>query len=159
MTCQFTTYTFFSGRTYIIWLLLVTFCYSYNSWCIPLRATFPYQTPDNLAIWMTLDYICDVIYLLDVMAVKPKLMFLHEGFWVDDPNETRKNYRRKTQYKVSLVPSFSIGPLRLTIMTFLWSINRLPLLGSIGCLMKSLAERYIQLFGHLVSSSAFYPKF
>lgn len=89
-----------SGRTYITWLLLVTFCYSYNAWCIALRATFPYQTPENTPIWMIADYCCDVVYLLDVALVKPRLTFLHEGFWVDDHGATRRNYRKKLQYKV-----------------------------------------------------------
>lgn len=88
------------GRVYISWLLLVTFCYSYNAWCIALRATFPYQTPENTPLWMTADYLCDIVYLLDVALVKPRLMFLHEGFWVDDTEETKKNYKKKLQYKV-----------------------------------------------------------
>ncbi|XP_047042288.1 cyclic nucleotide-gated cation channel beta-3-like isoform X1 [Helicoverpa zea] len=95
------------GRRYISWLLLVTFCYSYNAWCVALRATFPYQTPENTPYWMVADYLCDIVYVLDVAFVKPRLMFLHEGFWVDDPTETRKNYRKKMQYKfdvISLLP-------------------------------------------------------
>ncbi|XP_013201241.2 cyclic nucleotide-gated cation channel beta-3 isoform X2 [Amyelois transitella] len=95
------------GRGYISWLMLVTFCYSYNAWCIALRATFPYQTPENTPLWMTADYLCDLVYLLDVALVKPRLMFLHEGFWVNDAGETRRNYRRKLQYKfdvISLLP-------------------------------------------------------
>lgn len=90
------------GRIYITWLFLETFCYSYNAWAIALRATFPYQTPNNVALWFTADYICDVFYLLDVVLIKPRLIFLHEGFWVTDQVETRKHYRKNTQYKVSL---------------------------------------------------------
>ncbi|OWR49939.1 hypothetical protein KGM_201296 [Danaus plexippus plexippus] len=95
------------GRAYISWLLLVTFCYSYNAWCVALRATFPYQTLENTPIWMMVDYLCDAVYMLDLVLVKPRLMFLNEGFWVDDPVETRKNYRKKLQYKfdvISLLP-------------------------------------------------------
>lgn len=110
------------GRGYISWLLLVTFCYSYNAWCIALRATFPYQTPANTPLWMTADYVCDVVYLLDVALVKPKLMFLHDGFWVNDPRETRKHYRKKLQYVfdvVSLLPLdvlyFYFGPQKVIL--------------------------------------------
>ncbi|XP_045511330.1 cyclic nucleotide-gated cation channel beta-3 [Colias croceus] len=56
---------------------------------------------------MTADYFSDIIYILDVVFVKPRLMFLSEGFWVTDQTETRKNYKRKTQYKfdvISLLP-------------------------------------------------------
>ncbi|CAK1544221.1 unnamed protein product [Leptosia nina] len=91
------------GRGYITWLFLVTFCYSYNAWSIALRATFPYQTPENLPVWLTADYFCDIIYFLDVIFVKPRLIFLHEGFWVTDQKETRKHYKRKTQYKFDVI--------------------------------------------------------
>ncbi|KAJ0182080.1 hypothetical protein K1T71_002802 [Dendrolimus kikuchii] len=103
------------GRGYISWLLLVTFCYSYNAWCIALRATFPYQTPKNTPMWMTADYLCDIVYLIDVAIVKPRLMFLHDGFWVDDLGETRKNYRRKLQYKFDVI---SLLPLDLLYLYF-----------------------------------------
>lgn len=103
------------GRGYISWLMLVTFCYSYNAWCIALRATFPYQTPKNTPIWMVGDYLCDVVYLIDVALVKPRLMFLHEGFWVDDLAETRKNYRKKLQFKFDLI---SLLPLDLLYFYF-----------------------------------------
>ncbi|KAL0895086.1 hypothetical protein ABMA27_013546 [Loxostege sticticalis] len=103
------------GRGYISWLLLVTYCYSYNAWCIALRATFPYQTPENTPIWMAVDYFCDLVYLLDVGLVKPRLMFLHEGFWVNELAETRKNYRKKLQYKFDVI---SLTPLDLLYFYF-----------------------------------------
>ncbi|KAJ8726590.1 hypothetical protein PYW07_001288 [Mythimna separata] len=103
------------GRRYISWLLLVTFCYSYNAWCVALRATFPYQTPENTPYWMVADYLCDIVYILDAAFVKPRLMFLNEGFWVDDPSETRKNYRRKSQYKFDMI---SLLPLDLLYIYF-----------------------------------------
>ncbi|CAH2067370.1 unnamed protein product, partial [Iphiclides podalirius] len=103
------------GRGYISWLLLVTFCYSYNAWCVALRATFPYQTAANTPLWMAADYLCDAVYALDVAVVKPRLMFLHEGFWVDDPAETRRNYRRKLQFKFDVI---SLLPLDLLYFYF-----------------------------------------
>ncbi|XP_039764566.1 cyclic nucleotide-gated cation channel beta-3-like isoform X2 [Pararge aegeria] len=103
------------GKGYITWLLLVTCCYSFNAWCIALRATFPYQTPENTPIWMTADFFCDIVYVLDVVFVKPRLMFLQEGFWVDDHQETRKNYKRKLQYKFDVV---SLLPLEILYFYF-----------------------------------------
>ena len=76
-------------------------CYMYNCWVIPFRNTFPYQTPENTPAWLTLDYSADVIYLLDVVFVKPRLKYLEEGFWVADLSLTRSNYIKKWQFKVS----------------------------------------------------------
>ena len=73
----------------------------YNCWVIPLRNTFPYQTAENTPAWLTLDYSADVIYLLDVAFVKPRLKYLEEGFWVADLSLTRSNYIKKWQFKVS----------------------------------------------------------
>lgn len=103
------------GPHYISWLFIMTISYSYNAWCIVLRATFPYQTPSNTSIWMACDYVSDIMYLLDTVFVKPRLMFLHEGFWVDDLAETRKNYRKKSQYKFDVV---SLLPLDLLYIYF-----------------------------------------
>ncbi|XP_004931049.1 cyclic nucleotide-gated cation channel beta-1 isoform X2 [Bombyx mori] len=103
------------GRLYIGWLCLVTFCYSYNAWGIALRSTFPYQTPENTPMWLAADYFSDLVYLLDVAFVKPRLMYLHEGFWVDDPVETRKNYKRKVQYKFDVI---SLTPLDVLYFYF-----------------------------------------
>ncbi|VVC99107.1 unnamed protein product [Leptidea sinapis] len=103
----------------------VTFCYGYNAWCVVLRATFPYQTPENLPLWMTLDYFCDLVYLFDVAFVKPRLMFLNEGFWVTDQVETRKNYKKTKQYKFDVISLLPLDVLYLYFGTKL-VILRLP---------------------------------
>lgn len=67
---------------------------------IPLRTTFPYQTDDNVSAWMIVDYTMDLLYLLDIVLMKPRVMYLEDGFWVRDPKLTRKNYLQKLQFKV-----------------------------------------------------------
>lgn len=89
------------GRFYISWLFLVTMSFVYNAFCIPFRASFPFQTPENTPIWLAMDYVCDVIYLLDIIFVKHRLIYLYDGFWVKDKSMTRQNYIRKLQFKVS----------------------------------------------------------
>lgn len=89
------------GSLYISWLCIVSMTFLYNAWVIPLRSTFPFQTPENTNIWLTLDYCADAIYVLDIIFVKHRIMYLHEGFWVHDRNRTRRNYMRKLTFKVN----------------------------------------------------------
>lgn len=46
---------------------------------IPVRWAFPYQTPDNIHVWLLIDYLCDTIYILDILAFQPRLQFVHHG--------------------------------------------------------------------------------
>lgn len=88
------------GRFYISWLFLVNMSFVYNAFVIPFRVSFPFQTPENTPIWMACDYCCDLIYLLDILFVKHRLIYLYDGFWVKDKTMTRQNYIRKLQFKV-----------------------------------------------------------
>lgn len=90
----------FAGLFYILWLCLVTIAYLYNCWVIPLRVTFPYQTEDNTRMWRIMDYSMDFLYFVDIIAIKPRVMYLEDGFWVRSPKLTRKNYLQKLQFKV-----------------------------------------------------------
>lgn len=89
------------GKIYISWLCVVSLSFLYNAWVIPLRSTFPFQTPENTNTWLICDFCADIIYLLDVIFFKHRIMYLFEGFWVKNKNLTRKNYMRKLQFKVS----------------------------------------------------------
>ncbi|XP_046482431.1 cyclic nucleotide-gated channel beta-3 isoform X2 [Neodiprion pinetum] len=91
------------GYTYIYWLLSVTLCFTYNCCVIPLRSTFPYQNTKNTVIWLICDYVADLFYLVDIVVVRPRVMFLEDGFWVKDPRLTRKNYMRKWQFKMDIL--------------------------------------------------------
>ena len=88
------------GRFYISWLCVVSLTFLYNAWVIPLRSSFPFQTAENTNYWLCVDFCCDIVYLVDVIFIKHRLMYLYEGFWVKDKNLTRKNYMRKLQFKV-----------------------------------------------------------
>uniref|UniRef100_A0A182UCY2 Cyclic nucleotide-binding domain-containing protein n=1 Tax=Anopheles melas TaxID=34690 RepID=A0A182UCY2_9DIPT len=103
------------GKFYIAWLFIVSLSFLYNAWVIPLRSSFPYQTPENTKYWIAMDICADVIYLLDILFVKHRLMYLYEGFWVKDKNLTRKNYMRKLQFKMDLL---ALVPLDLLYLRF-----------------------------------------
>ncbi|XP_011291278.1 cyclic nucleotide-gated cation channel beta-3 [Musca domestica] len=91
------------GTLYISWLCVVSISFLYNAWVIPLRSTFPFQTPENTNTWLILDFCADIVYLVDVVFFKHRIMYLFEGFWVKDKNLTRKNYMRKLQFKLDLL--------------------------------------------------------
>ncbi|XP_067007374.2 cyclic nucleotide-gated channel beta-1 [Anabrus simplex] len=103
------------GIWYLFWLFVVMLCYMYNCWVIPLRSTFPYQTPENTPIWFALDYTADAIYLLDLVVIKPRLMYLDDGFWVRDSSLTRKKYMEKLQFKMDVL---SLLPLDLFYLKY-----------------------------------------
>lgn len=46
---------------------------------IPVRWAFPYQTPDNIHVWLLIDYLCDAVYILDILAFQPRLQFVRHG--------------------------------------------------------------------------------
>lgn len=88
------------GKLYVIWMCIAAMAVLYNVFFIPLRSTFPYQTPNNRAAWMFFDYSADLIYILDMVLIQPRIMFLSDGFFVKDINFTKQNYLRNAHFKV-----------------------------------------------------------
>ncbi|KAM4554434.1 LOW QUALITY PROTEIN: uncharacterized protein V3H82_018656 [Fundulus diaphanus] len=92
---------------YVLWMFLVSLAWNWNVWLIPVRWAFPYQTPDNIYYWLVTDYVCDLIYILDIAVFQPRLQFVCEGDIVSDKKEMRKNYMKTKRFKfdvASLVP-------------------------------------------------------
>ncbi|KAJ0069573.1 hypothetical protein NL108_010389, partial [Boleophthalmus pectinirostris] len=68
-----------SDLMYVLWMFLVSLAWNWNVWFIPVRWAFPYQTPDNIYYWLLTDYICDLIYILDITVFQPRLQFVRGG--------------------------------------------------------------------------------
>ncbi len=69
---------------------------------IPLRITFPYETDENMPMWAIWDYSMDFFYLLDMILVKPRVVYLEDGFWVRNPKIIRKKYIHNIKFKVDI---------------------------------------------------------
>lgn len=108
------------GRFYISWLFIVALSFLYNAFVIPLRTSFPFQTPENHKIWFTMDCAADIIYLVDLLFIKHRTMYLYEGFWIRDSKLTRKNYMRKLQFKMDVI---SLLPLDLLCLHPVFGAN------------------------------------
>ncbi|XP_072241219.1 cyclic nucleotide-gated channel beta-1-like [Leuresthes tenuis] len=97
----------FTNLMYVLWMFLVSLAWNWNVWFIPVRWAFPYQTPDNIYYWLVTDYLCDLIYILDITVFQPRLQFVCGGDIVSDKKEMRKNYMKTIRFKfdvASLVP-------------------------------------------------------
>lgn len=103
------------GHFYISWLFVVTISFLYNAWVIPLRTAFLLQTDDNRYIWIGLDMAADLIYLIDLIFIRHRVIYLHDGFWMRDPQLTRKNYMNKLQFKLDLI---ALIPLDILYMKY-----------------------------------------
>lgn len=72
---------------YILWLFFVVLAWNWNCWLIPVRWAFPYQTPDNVHLWLLMDYVCDLIYLLDITVFQIRLQFVRGGDIIVRPGQ------------------------------------------------------------------------
>lgn len=72
-------FTLSTDLMYVLWMFLVTLAWNWNAWFIPVRWAFPYQTPDNIYYWLLTDYVCDLIYILDITVFQPRLQFVRGG--------------------------------------------------------------------------------
>ncbi|XP_062316762.1 cyclic nucleotide-gated cation channel beta-1-like [Osmerus eperlanus] len=149
----------FTNLVYVLWLFFVTLAWNWNVWLIPVRCAFPYQTPGNIHMWLTMDYLCDLLYILDMLLFKPRLQFIRGGDIVCDQKDMRKNYMKTTRFKLdvaSLLPLelfyFKIGinpilrvPRLLKIMSFFEFNERLE-----AILTKAYIYRVIRTTSYLL---------
>ncbi|XP_074088115.1 cyclic nucleotide-gated channel alpha-3 [Macrotis lagotis] len=96
-----------SSNLYYRWLTIIAIPVFYN-WCMLVcRACFDELQSDHLMLWLVLDYIADVIYVLDLL-VRVRTGFLEQGLMVKDAEKLRKHYMKMFQFKLdvlSLVPT------------------------------------------------------
>uniref|UniRef100_A0A8C8MK79 Cyclic nucleotide-binding domain-containing protein n=1 Tax=Oncorhynchus tshawytscha TaxID=74940 RepID=A0A8C8MK79_ONCTS len=149
----------FTNLVYVLWLFFVTLAWNWNMWLIPVRWAFPYQTPSNIYLWLLTDYLCDLIYILDILVFQPRLQFVRSGDIVFDKKDMRVNYMKTFRFKmdvISLVPLelfyFKTGinpllrfPRLLKIMSFFEFNDRLE-----GILTKAYVYRVIRTTTYLL---------
>ncbi|NXL46922.1 CNGB3 protein, partial [Podilymbus podiceps] len=93
----------YTDRRYVAWLMIVTVAYNWNCWFIPLRFVFPYQTPSNTIYWVTIDIICDICYLCDLLVFQPRVQFLKGGDIISDRVEMKKFYHSSTKFRLDVI--------------------------------------------------------
>ncbi|CAJ1049897.1 Cyclic nucleotide-gated cation channel beta-1 [Xyrichtys novacula] len=110
----------FTDLIYVIWLFFVVAAWNWNVWLIPVRWAFPYQTPENIHLWLLMDYICDFIYIADILVFQPRLQFVRGGDIVCDKQEMRENYMSTERFKMDIISLFP-----MEIFYFFTGVNSL----------------------------------
>uniref|UniRef100_I3J5Q7 Cyclic nucleotide gated channel subunit beta 1 n=1 Tax=Oreochromis niloticus TaxID=8128 RepID=I3J5Q7_ORENI len=85
---------------YVIWLFFVVAAWNWNVWLIPVRWAFPYQTSENIHLWLLADYTCDLIYIIDILVFQPRLQFVRGGDIVCNKKDMREHYMTTERFKV-----------------------------------------------------------
>ncbi|XP_038004468.1 cyclic nucleotide-gated cation channel beta-1 [Motacilla alba alba] len=146
---------------YVLWLFFVVMAWNWNCWLIPVRWAFPYQTPANIHYWLLVDYLCDLIYLLDIVIFQTRLQFVQGGDIITDKKAMKENYLRSQRFKMDvlcLLPLdffyFKVGvnpllrfPRCLKYMAFFEFNNRLE-----AILTKAYIYRVIRTTAYLLYS-------
>ncbi|XP_015276910.1 PREDICTED: cyclic nucleotide-gated cation channel beta-3 [Gekko japonicus] len=104
-----------TDRFYVTWLFFVTLAYNWNCWLIPMRCMFPVQTTTNLVYWVTMDVLCDLCYLCDLLIFQPRLQFVRGGDIITDREDMRKYYWTTVKFRFDV---FSILPFDLLYTMF-----------------------------------------
>ncbi|VDO00215.1 unnamed protein product [Rodentolepis nana] len=69
-----------NGIFYIVWIFFVMLAFIYNSVAIPIREAFDiYDKLEHQAMWVTCDSLADIIYLADLIIIKPRIQFIDQG--------------------------------------------------------------------------------
>ncbi|XP_037533060.1 cyclic nucleotide-gated channel rod photoreceptor subunit alpha [Nematolebias whitei] len=103
-----------AGNTYYHWLFIITIPVMYNWTVIIARACFEELQTDYLFWWFFLDFISDVIYLMD-MAFRTRTGYLEQGLLVKDEQNLRERYTNTFQFKLDLVSMIPTDVLYLIV--------------------------------------------
>lgn len=103
-----------SGRLCYYWSVVVSIAFLYNFWVIIYRFAFQEITFETLHAWFTLDYLADLIYILDI-AVHFRTGFLEEGVLQTDSLKLRQHYINSTMFYIDCLCLLPLDCLYLSI--------------------------------------------
>ncbi|XP_019480155.1 PREDICTED: cGMP-gated cation channel alpha-1 [Hipposideros armiger] len=112
-----------SGNTYYNWLFCITLPVMYNWTMVIARACFDELQSDYLEYWLFLDYLSDVVYLLD-MFVQTRTGYLEQGLLVKEELKLIEKYKSNLQFKLDVL---SVVPTDLLYFKLGWNYPEIRL--------------------------------
>nr|XP_023023474.1 cyclic nucleotide-gated cation channel subunit A-like [Leptinotarsa decemlineata] len=101
--------------SHYVWLMVVSLAVLYNVIFVLGRAVFwELNNKERITpLWWTLDYLCDLIYILDAL-VHAHEGYLEQGLLVTDPHKLRGHYFQSKSWRTDLI---SVLP---TDLAYIW---------------------------------------
>ncbi|CAF1298996.1 unnamed protein product [Rotaria sordida] len=103
-----------SGRLSYYWTSIISLAFLYNFWIIIFRFSFHELTSDNFILWFIFDYLCDFLYLMDIMF-NFRTAYLEEGVLQTDPIKLRHYYMNTTRFYIDCLCLMPLDFLYLSI--------------------------------------------
>ncbi|XP_077448878.1 cyclic nucleotide gated channel subunit alpha 2b isoform X1 [Stigmatopora argus] len=91
-----------SDDAYYRWLFVIAVAVLYNWFLVVARACFDRLQVGNYICWLVLDYLCDLIYIMDT-CLRLRTGFLEQGLLVKDQRKLRESYVRTCQFKLDVL--------------------------------------------------------
>ncbi|CAL8320778.1 unnamed protein product [Merluccius merluccius] len=90
-----------SEEFYYVWLQVMIIPIFYNAVIIICRTCFEQIQINYLAVWLTLDYLSDMMFAAD-MIIKVRTGYLDQGILIQDRAQLKKRYLRSVHFKLDL---------------------------------------------------------
>ncbi|XP_040190044.1 cyclic nucleotide-gated cation channel alpha-4 [Rana temporaria] len=96
-----------SRDLYYAWITVMVLPVTYNWVIIICRSCFSELQYDYLSVWLSLDYLCDILYILDIV-INFHTGFLKEGILVRDKKQIAQLYLSSSKFRwdiLSVLPT------------------------------------------------------
>ncbi|XP_064455662.1 cyclic nucleotide-gated channel rod photoreceptor subunit alpha-like [Ornithodoros turicata] len=103
-----------SGRLCYYWSMVVSVAFLYNFWVIIYRFSFREISESSIYMWFALDYLADLIYILDILF-HFRTGYLEEGVLQTDSEKLRAHYMNSTMFYIDALCLLPLDFLYLSI--------------------------------------------
>ncbi|XP_075235492.1 uncharacterized protein LOC142332762 [Lycorma delicatula] len=103
-----------AGRLCYYWSMVVSLAFLYNFWVIIYRFAFQEINKDSILVWFCLDYLADVLYLVDIMF-HFRTGYLEDGVLQTDSSKLRNHYMNSTTFYIDCLCLLPLDFLYLSI--------------------------------------------
>ncbi|XP_044728867.1 uncharacterized protein LOC123292320 isoform X2 [Chrysoperla carnea] len=103
-----------AGRLCYYWSMVVSLAFLYNFWVIIYRFAFQEINGETLAVWFSLDYLSDFLYLADIVF-HFRTGYLEDGVLQTDSTKLRHHYMNSTTFYIDCLCLLPLDFLYLSI--------------------------------------------